>query len=366
MNMIRSQRQTGILAGWMKAADIHKVILQLSPSVSRLAVLCDENTHHCCFHKVSSQPVFRDGEFSNIIIPPGEGSKSMKQCMRISRELLEAGIDRHGMVINLGGGVVTDLGGFVSGIYKRGIRFLHVPTSLTGMIDASIGGKTGINAEGLKNQLGLFAFPVKTIIDPSFLCTLPDREIRAGTAEIIKHSVLSANPGILKTLSGLELTGNSMGKQKEDWMNVIAHSIKFKEAIVSSDPFDLHKRKVLNLGHTLGHAIEAWSMENGVQPLRHGEAVSAGLIMELYLSHRKTGFSKEFLDGVVRFIIEKIGWFPVPGHLEPLKKYLAHDKKSTGQGIRFVLADERGHGLIDQLAEEILVLECLNFYRSLS
>ncbi|MEP2509537.1 MAG: 3-dehydroquinate synthase, partial [Reichenbachiella sp.] len=241
-----------------------------------------------------------------------------------------AGFDRKGLVINLGGGVIGDMGGFVASTYKRGMDFLNIPTTLLSQVDASVGGKLGVDFHGFKNHIGLFAEPQNVLIDTSFYGTLPEREVRSGFAEVIKH-------GLIYDKSYWEKV-KLVDLKTADWTNLVTRSIEIKKEVVSEDPFESGLRKILNFGHTLGHAIESHFLDKGEQRLLHGEAIAAGMICEAYLSQKFTGLSTDELEEIVSYLIEIYEPVAVDKSLfDEIIGLTLQDKKNEGGSVQFSL-----------------------------
>ena len=304
---------------------------------SSIVILTDDNTAKYCLPKIEE---FLSSRYLHINIPPGENSKTLVSAQIIWNKLLENNIDRNALMINLGGGMITDIGGFCAATYKRGISFVNIPTTLMGMVDASIGGKTGIDIGGFKNQVGLFAPPVQVFIDPVFLTSLPERELISGFAEVIKYGLIYDLEFSRKLLIIHPL-------KVEDWMPIIQNCVRIKEETVGQDPKEQGLRKILNFGHTIGHAIESYSLEHNEKPLLHGEAVAMGLIAELYLSV-KVGFEKIDLEEMSTYLINIFGYLPMDKiDSKKLYKYMLNDKKNDGNSIMFVLLETIGKAEYD-------------------
>ena len=246
---------------------------------SKVFVFTDSNTSEICL------PVFREmlddfSEFDLIETDPGEENKNIDFCIGIWKTLLDFEADRKCLMINLGGGVITDMGGFIASTYKRGIHFINIPTTLLAQVDASVGGKTGIDIDNVKNMVGTFTLPQAVFIETAFLKTLPECELLSGFAEMIKH-------GLIADKGYFEVLRNSDYKNLD--AQAIYRSVEIKNEIVTTDPHEQNLRKILNFGHTIGHAIEGYSLLNDGSPLLHGEAIAAGMICEGYLSHKLNG-----------------------------------------------------------------------------
>lgn len=288
----------------------------------------------------------------------GESSKNIETCVQIWNVLTELGADRKSLIINLGGGVVTDLGGFVASTFKRGIDFIHVPTTLLAMVDASVGGKNGIDLGSLKNQIGVINVPVMVLIDSSYLETLPQNEMRSGLAEMLKHGLIFDKKYWEKFLDLKQL-------DTADLDDLIFRSIEIKNEIVMQDPTENGIRKALNFGHTLGHAIESYFLENNAKKtLLHGEAIAAGMILESYISWGKNWISEsEFnqIKSTISGIFETIIFEDID--IDPILDLLIHDKKNEYGTIQFALIEGIGKIKINQTAEKELIKEAFKHYR---
>ena len=322
----------------------------------RLFIITDDITYKLCL------PFIIDFECLNgattIKIGSTDTYKNINTLMQVWKELGDNGATRHSCIVNLGGGMVTDLGGFAASTFKRGINFINIPTTLLAMVDASVGGKTGINFNGLKNEIGVFNESKAVIICAEFLKTLDKQNICSGYAEMLKHSLIS-NDNMWTELINFDILEPDYGKLQ----NMIADSIKVKENIVEKDPFETGIRKALNLGHTIGHAFEAFSLKEN-RPLLHGYAVAFGLICELYLSCIKTNFPVEKMRQTVNYIKENYGTFLFTcKDYNDLINIMKHDKKNTGDTINFTLLGEIGDIRINQTATKEELFEALDFFR---
>ncbi|SFG24958.1 3-dehydroquinate synthase [Prevotella sp. KH2C16] len=323
----------------------------------KVFVLTDENTIRHCWPVVDGFFSLRKAHL--ITIPPADANKNLDSLSRVWQELSDGKATRHSLLINLGGGMITDLGGFAASTFKRGIDFINIPTTLLAMVDASVGGKTGINFNGLKNEIGVFNEARFVILCTEFLKTLPARELRSGYAEMLKHGLI-ANEKMWAELLNFDLEAPDFGLLQQ----LLADSIKVKEAIVRKDPTEKGIRKALNLGHTFGHAIEAWSFTGGRTPIEHGYAVAFGLIPELYLSSVKAGFPTEKLRQTVSFIREHYGFPDITcNDYYTLIELMRHDKKNFGNNINLTLLGEIGDIRINQTASEDDIKEALDFLR---
>lgn len=313
---------------------------------ARFFILVDENIYNNCLaHLVSHVERLQEAEF--LEVPVGEECKDMAIAQQLWDTLLESGADRQTVLVNLGGGCVSDLGGFVAAGYKRGIRYINIPTTLIGMIDAAIGGKTAVNVGNSKNQVGFFHQPTITCIEPSFLNTLPDEEMFNGTFEMLKTFMIG-DPDRYRELCNMILGGNL-----DIQPDMIAACADIKNAVVKKDPNDNNIRHILNLGHTFGHAIESFSHQPNQNSLGHGLAVGAGLICALYLSVEKLGLPQDCLDQY-RAVAKK--FMPIPHYslqdTETLLSFMRNDKKATidedrNTIINCVLLQQIGAPVID-------------------
>jgi 3-dehydroquinate synthase len=302
-------------------------------SYSKLAVLVDEKTRRYCYPRL--KPLLPRHEL--IQIKSGEAHKTLDTCETVWGALTRAGFDRHGLLLNLGGGVIGDLGGFCAATYKRGIAFAQVPTTLLSQVDASVGGKLGIDFQGLKNHLGVFQEPTAVLIDPTFLETLPERELRSGFAEVIKHCLIADAD------RWHELRRTDFEDQKLS--GLVTHSVEIKQRVVAADPTEKSIRKILNFGHTLGHAIETHFLAKPPrQRLLHGEAIAAGMIAEAYLSYRRDFLSRLELAQIEEYLFATYGTIPLTqADFEPILKLTAQDKKNRAGQVRFSLLETVGH-----------------------
>lgn len=324
-----------------------------SGKYSSVFVLADKNTEKLCY------PVIKSflPKHSLIVIPPGEQYKSYEHCKLVWIELIAGLADRKSLLINLGGGIISDLGGLSAGLFMRGIDFIHVPTTLLSQADACIGGKVGVDFYNLKNTVGLFKNPEAVFIYPDFLSTLPERELFSGYAEVIKHYLVADKESFEKLPAKKRLPGNMEG--------LIINSIKIKSKITEKDPFEKGERKALNFGHTIGHAIESSYIEDNVGTLLHGEAVAAGMICESYLSNQKNLLDDVSTDQVISFL-KKIYDLPVfdEARMEKIYGYAIHDKKNESHKIFCTLLNGIGNFAINrELRKEDIYLS-LRFYNS--
>ncbi len=322
----------------------------------RLFVLTDTTTRQLCLPHISSMPCMKNA--AEICIGATDEHKTLESLAQVWTALQQGGATRHSLMINLGGGMVTDLGGFAASTFKRGISYINIPTTLLSMVDASVGGKTGINFGGLKNEIGVFNCASTVIICADFLKTMDTQNLRSGYAEMLKHGIIS-NVQNWAELLRFDLENIDYAHLQE----MIATSIAIKERIVSEDPTERGIRRALNLGHTAGHALESLALQQG-QPVPHGYAVAWGLVCELYLSAQKTGFPKDKLYQTLQFIRETYGVYQFDcKQYEQLYEYMTHDKKNQSGIINFTLMAGIGDIRIDQTATKEEIMEMLDFYR---
>ena len=327
-----------------------------SKPYDKLFVLTDEHTAIHCLPAIK-ELMLRHNAIS-ITIPAGDINKNMETLAHVWTQLSEKGAARHSLLINLGGGMTTDLGGFAAATFKRGIRYINIPTTLLAMVDASVGGKTGINFNGLKNEVGAFAPASNVLIETEFLKTLDQENFFSGYAEMLKHGLISS------TEHWAELLNFPTDKLDYAQLKVlVGKSVQIKEDIVEQDPYEQGIRKALNLGHTVGHAFESLSFEEN-RPVLHGYAVAWGIVCELYLSSVKTGFPTDKLRQTVQFIKENYGCFAIDCKIyDKLYAYMLHDKKNTAGIINFTLLKEVGDICINQSANKEEIFEMFDFYR---
>lgn len=320
----------------------------------KIFLLIDENTRAFCVPLI--QTIVTDFKIIVIEIKSGEINKTLKTCEFIWEKLLTHQADRNSLLINLGGGVITDIGGFVAATYKRGINFLNIPTTVLGAADAAIGGKTGIDFKMFKNQIGIFTTPTAVIINSDFFKTLPIRQASSGLAEIIK-SALIANKELWQILLDKPVL------QIMNWDRIINESVKVKTDIVSRDPFEQGDRKLLNFGHTIGHAVESFSLKHDEDPLLHGEAIALGMICESYISMKKLSLSQVEFDQILEYLFNHYHAYDInPKSIDDIISLMIQDKKNTDNQINFTLINEIGNGEINQFVDAIEIRKALEFY----
>ena len=321
----------------------------------RTFILVDETTERCCLPIVSGLDCVRGAQI--IVIGATDSHKTLESLSHVWEALGEGGATRHSLLINIGGGMVTDLGGFAASTFKRGINYINIPTTLLSMVDASVGGKTGINFRGLKNEIGVFSNASTVILDTTFLKTLDAENICSGYAEMLKHGLIS-NEKMWAELINFDLARPDL----QQLQTMVADSVAVKQRIVTEDPLEQGIRKALNLGHTVGHAFESFALKHS--PILHGYAVAYGLISELYLSTVKTGFPSDKMHQTVSFIKEHYGKMTITCDDYPtLLELMTHDKKNVAGTINFTLLGGIGDIRINQTATKEDIYEALDFYR---
>ena len=350
----------------------------------RVFVLTDDTTHECCLPKVAA--LLAQYDAVPITIAHGDQHKTLAALGDVWTALQQGGATRHSLLINLGGGMITDLGGFAAATFKRGINFINIPTTLLAMVDAAVGGKTGINFGGLKNEIGAFADARFVIINTSFLDTLDAENLCSGYAEMLKHALISD-----ERMWAEHVNYDLLQPDLAELQRMVAESIAVKERIVAEDPHEHGIRKALNFGHTIGHALEEFALQQATlsggavvstaptnqttggavvstapkkRPLLHGYAVAFGLIGELYMSARKAGFPTERLHQTARFIRENYAQTEFTCNDYPtLLNLMRHDKKNTSGVINFTLLHNIGDIRINQTATDEEICEALDFIR---
>ena len=336
------------------SADLQRVLNTLQ--YDRLFILADENSYIHCRHLLNNSA--GTGEAVEIVVPPDDINKTLENLSRVWRELTIRGATRHSLLINLGGGMVTDLGGFAAATFKRGIKYINIPTTLLGAVDAAVGGKTGINFEGYKNEIGAFYPAEYVIISSNFFKTLDRSDLLSGYAEMIKHALINSADDWEEILT--------FSFESIDYVQLnqlLYRSVVIKQKIVEEDPYEFGIRKALNLGHTTAHAFESFALSSK-RAVPHGFAVAWGIIVELYLSYKTSDFPKERLKKTVDFIRQNYGILDLStDNYETLHQIAKHDKKNRGETINFTLLSDIGDVLIDQQVEKSLFFEALDFYR---
>ncbi|GAB4012376.1 3-dehydroquinate synthase [Spirosoma migulaei] len=322
---------------------------------SAIAVIADNHTFRFCYPEL--KPMLP--KHTLVRIKAGEEQKHIATCELIWDALTRANFDRHSLVLNLGGGVIGDMGGFCAATYKRGIAFAQLPTTLLAQVDASVGGKLGIDFRGYKNHIGVFQQPNTVLIDPSFLTTLPERELRSGFAEIIKHCLI-ADAGMWDEIRRRDL-------DEQDWPALVAHSVAIKQRVVAEDPTEKGLRKILNFGHTLGHAVETYFLTQHRKRLLHGEAIAVGMVAEAFIAFQKKMIDQELLNATEEYIFSVYGNVRlVDDDIEPILALTLQDKKNRGREVRMSLLDGPGSCAFDVLVTPSEMRRGLEFYRGLN
>jgi len=335
-------------------ADLEKCLSEFSGC--RLFLLTDENVNRLW---VDREPVWE--RFPRWVLPPGEEHKQLESVTAVWDFLGREGADRSSLLLNVGGGMVTDLGGFAASTFKRGLRFINLPTTLLAQVDASVGGKTGFNYNGLKNEIGTFALPRAVLIRPAFLRTLDISGFLSGFAEMIKHGLIHS-PAHLEALKSC---GPACRDDEETLTALIAESVAVKSHFIEADPGETGIRKALNFGHTVGHALESLALGRG-QSLQHGYAVAWGMVAELFLSSLRTGYPQKETKEHARWIRQLYGEPPLEEKAyELLFERMLHDKKNESGRIRFTLLAATGRCLINQECSKSDIFRALDYLRTL-
>ena len=333
---------------WIEMYPKGKVFLATEETVNRLWV-----------SKFDS--FFAENGIRKVVIPAGENNKHIDSVVKIWKFLSKEGADRKSLLINIGGGMLTDLAGFAASTFKRGIDALNVPTTLLSQVDASVGGKTGINFNGLKNEIGTFKEPVAVIINTNFLKTIDHENFISGFSEMIKHGLIDNTEHITK-LKKFDIENIDYDLLQE----IISQSVSVKEYFVVNDPTEKNIRKTLNFGHTFGHAFESLSMEQN-RPILHGFAVAYGMIAELFLSVEVCNFPKTTFEEINEWLLKIYGKFKISdSDFDRLFELMTHDKKNELERINFTLLSEIGKAKIDQNCEKKLVYKALAYFRELT
>jgi len=322
---------------------------------TKIFILVDENSHKYCY-PIFIQEIETTAVIEVIEIESGEDHKNIETCINLWHALTELGADRKSLLINLGGGVITDMGGFVASTFKRGINFINIPTTLLSMVDASVGSKTGVDLGTLKNLIGLFSDPKMVLVDTKFLNTVSKRELHSGLAEVIKYG-LTYDINLWETIK----KSNPLEANLD---SIIYRSIEIKNEVVSKDLKENGLRKVLNFGHTIGHAIESYFLENNdKETLTHGEAIATGMVIESYFSCKLFNFPKEELVNIKSKIIELFGkTIILEEDYQPIIDLMKYDKKNIGNDVNFVLLKDLTKFNLDCKVPHKLLIEGLNYY----
>lgn len=322
-------------------------------------LLADDNTMRDCYPLLVEMVPQLEKAYK-IIISPGEDQKTLQTCEKIWNQMAVAGANRNSLLFNLGGGVITDMGGFAASVFHRGMSFINIPTTLMSMIDASHGGKTGVDLYSLKNQIGLFSKSAGVYVWPGFLNTLPHRQMLSGYAEMMKHALI-ADANFWKRLTRLPMAVIS------NWEVFILEAIQIKSKIVNRDPNETGVRRLLNFGHTMGHAFETYSLRHDESSLTHGEAVAMGMICEAYISYRILGFDHTQRDELVKQILLNFNHYKIPTTaIDELVEITNYDKKNRKGRLNLTLLRDIGKAVEGHHCELALVRECLFRYTDFS
>lgn len=346
--------KTAILFGGKAIAALHEVLDNCKSRSSGVFLLTDHNTQKHCLPQLEHMLGDSGAEWINISIPAGESRKTLETATAIWQKLTDHKAGRDAVLICLGGGVVTDIGGFSASCYKRGIRCIHIPTTLLAMNDAAIGGKTGIDFNFLKNHIGTFYLPEKVLILPEFLSTLPSGQLQSGWGEVIKYGFI-ASPPLLQINTEAICTA-------EEWHQLISECVSIKVKVTEHDPLETGLRKILNFGHTVGHAFESFALENNIE-LFHGQAVASGILVELNLSRKIFNLEKSVISQYIKTLKRNFQPFEFSvSAIDNLIHRMGQDKKNQGTSLRFVLLKTIGKPIYDVEVQIDMIKEALMFY----
>ncbi|MEI6767291.1 MAG: 3-dehydroquinate synthase [Bacteroidota bacterium] len=336
------------LAAFEKYLKVH------AKDISGIFLLVDEYSEKNCLPAVlKNVPSVGDGYL--LRVRSGEEYKTLDTCNDLWQSLSGSYADRSALLVNLGGGAICDMGGFTASTYQRGIRFVNIPTTLLAMVDAGIGGKVGVDLEHLKNQVGLFSLPEGVYFHHEFLNTLPKRDLYSGFAEMLKHGLI-ADESLWKVLKGMkpeDVLGNP---------ELVARAAKIKTAITETDLTEKGARKKLNFGHTIGHALESWSLKHLRKSMMHGEAVAAGMICESYISCKTAGLPLKQLKEITKVLTSLYTWNELEAEMVLLIEIMKHDKKNKQGVINFTLLKQIGEAVHDCSADETLITESIEYF----
>ena len=325
----------------------------------KIFLVTEENCDLYCRTIISQTPGF--GHFKKVVIPAGEENKKLSSVEKIWQFLSLNGADRKSLVVNLGGGMLTDLGSFAASTMKRGMDFVNIPTTLLAQVDASVGGKTGFNFNGLKNEIGVINQPLSVLIDTRFLQTIDEANFISGYAEMIKHGLIYS-PDHLLEVRNFDLKNPDL----ESLRGIIARSVAIKDSFVFRDPNERNIRKALNFGHTIGHAFESYALDSP-NPILHGYAVAYGMIAELYLSHKVCNLPLTTITELSNWLIAVYGKYEInESEFEVLYQLMTHDKKNEGKRVNFTLIPTIGEVAIDQNCTKSLILEALDYFKKIN
>lgn len=341
------------------APELDRIVTDINPT-GPVFILTDDHTRSLVLPRLAEQSVVAR-QAGVITIPSGDVNKSLDSLAHIWDCLVDGGATRKSLLINLGGGMVTDIGGFAASTFKRGIRFINIPTTLLAAVDASVGGKTGINFHGLKNEIGVFRQADAVIVSTIYFDTLPVEELLSGYGEMLKHGLLDSLD-MFRTLMAYDVTA----RDNQSLLPILEKNVAVKRRVVEEDPTEQGLRKALNLGHTPGHAFESWAMHRN-QPIPHGYAVAFGLLVDMILSNMLYGFDSKVVQLYASTLRELYGHLPVTCHdYDALIEYMHHDKKnSSGRDINFSLLEAPGKLHLDSIVPEEQIRQALDIFRDL-
>ncbi len=355
--MAPSKIHSNIIFSQQIEDELEKIVSKFP--VGKIFLLTEEVPEKLCLPLI--ERIVNKYQIRKIVIKGGESNKSIRSVEQVWEVLSKFGADRKSLLINIGGGMLTDLGGFAASTFKRGMAFVNIPTTLLAQVDASLGGKTGINFNGLKNEIGVFNEPDAVIINTGFLKTIDQENFLSGFAEMIKHGFIKS-PEHWQELQQYNLDSIDYDALQE----IIAHSVAVKDWHVQNDLTEKNIRKALNFGHTVGHAFESFALHKG-QPILHGHAVVYGMIVELFLSAQACGFNENELNSISNWLLQKYSKFEITeADYEALYELMTHDKKNEGNRINFTLISKIGQVEINQDCPKELIFEALDYYKNLA
>lgn len=335
--------------------DLLSLVRTFNPD--NIFIIVDYITEKYCLPKILDILQFYNPKI--ISIGTTDNNKNLNTLSKVWKVLSNERATRHSLIINLGGGMVTDLGGFAASTFKRGVKFINIPTTLLAMVDASVGGKTGINFNGLKNEIGIFNNSEAVIIDVSFLKTLDFKNVCSGYAEMIKHAIISSEE-IWNRLITFDILNQNFNNE---FLDILSESIDIKERIIEDDPLEYNVRKALNFGHTIGHSFESYTMIKQ-PPILHGYAIAFGMICELYLSHTKLNFPITKMRQIISYIKDIYGTFNFDcNDYQTMYDLMKHDKKNSSKTINFTLLEDIGKIKINMTASKEDIFEAFDFIR---
>ncbi|HRS53459.1 MAG TPA: 3-dehydroquinate synthase [Bacteroidales bacterium] len=338
-----------------KALILLKEFITKSINPDKIFIITDNNVEKYCLNTIKK--IFKNSYKPEILtIPDNEINKNIATCEILWEKLAEKGASRKSLIINMGGGLVSDIGGFIAATFKRGLKYINIPTTLLAQIDASIGGKTSIDFKGIKNLIGVFSFPEAILIYPDFINTISEQQKKSGFAEMVKIALACDR-------SFWQHIYETKYENITNWSILINRAIAIKLQVVGADPFETGFRKVLNFGHTIGHAFESFSLLNNSRPLLHGEAVAMGMICETILSKKITGLKPEETDEIINYLLSNFPYFKISkDNISALLKLTYYDKKNESEELKFTLLTSPGRAIIGQKVSPEEVEQCLEEY----